>query len=126
VWNPTSFHLTDEYESGNLAKLLTNLSEFRTASELAEITNVSRGECEALFDHLVQLGVVEDAPTNALDHYIDHVVPTLRSARTEGKARPIMLLGDHTLTAEIERNLIGSSLRINSEPAGEPLASVLA
>src|ERR1041384_276851 len=126
VWNPTSLHLADEVESGNFARPLISPSEDRPASELAEITEVPRAECGALFDHLVQLGVVEDAPTSALDHYIDHIVPTLRSARKEGKTRPVRLLGEVALTAEIERNLKGSSLRINAEPPGEPLASVLA
>jgi hypothetical protein len=109
VWNPTSFHLTDEYESGNLAKLLIHLGDFKTASQLAEITDVPRGECEALLDHLVELGVVEDAPTTALDHYIDHIIPALKSAPTDGLMRPILLLGDPVLMAEIERHLTATS-----------------
>ena len=109
VWNPTSFHLTDEYESGNLAKLLIQLGDFKTASQLAEITDVPRGECEALLDHLVELGVVEDAPTTALDHYIDHIIPALKSAPTDGLMRPILLLGDPVLMAEIERHLTATS-----------------
>jgi bacteriocin biosynthesis cyclodehydratase domain-containing protein len=126
VWNPTSFHVTDESNSGTLARLISSLADFRSAGQLAELTGVSRSECEGLLDHLIQLEVVEDSPTTVLDDYLDHIVPTLKSARPERPARPIMLLGDPLLRAEIERNLraAGDRLDISSDPP-EPLALLL-
>src|SRR6266568_2074308 len=75
VWNPISFTLNDESESGHLFNLLTHLDGSLSPLELARAENVPQAEVEALLDHLIQLGVVEASSSNPLDYYLDNIVP---------------------------------------------------
>lgn len=109
VWNPISFTLTDEAESGHLYKLLNRLDGSLSSSELAKAQNISRADVEALLDHLIQLGVAETGSSTSLDHYLDDVVPTLKPVDDKAPPDlPIVLMGDPDLTLEIQRYLKGS------------------
>ena len=67
---------------------------------------MSREEVESLLDHLIDLGIVESTSSNALDYYLDQVVPTLgRYAQHSTQERSAVLVGDQTLTSEIQRYL---------------------
>jgi bacteriocin biosynthesis cyclodehydratase domain-containing protein len=109
VWNPISFTLTDEAESGHLFKLLSRLDGSLSPAELAKAENMPRADVEALLDHLTQLGVVEAGSSNSLDHYLDDIFPTLKPVGNETLPDlPIILMGDPELTREIQRYLEGS------------------
>ena len=108
VWNPVSFTLTDESESGHLYPLLKALDGSLSEAELAAREHVPVAEVEALIDHLQQLNVMEQGASSALDFYLDHVAPTLRAYGEEPPAaKPVLLMGDPELTREIQRNLQG-------------------
>lgn len=103
VWNPTSYMLHDDSKSGKLFVMVKALDGSLSPSEVARASGVPRSEVEALIDHLIQLGVVASGPSSALDHYIDSVAPQPLS-RYEAKRqvdRPVLLLGDPSLTARI-------------------------
>jgi bacteriocin biosynthesis cyclodehydratase domain-containing protein len=108
VWNPISFTLTDEDESGYLFRLLTRLDGSLSPRELAKAENVPRAEVEALLDHLIELGVVESGPSSSLDYYLDHIVPTLQPVHRPTVHRPVLLLGDPDMNREIQRYLESS------------------
>jgi bacteriocin biosynthesis cyclodehydratase domain-containing protein len=94
VWNPVSFSLQDESAKGVLHRLLFGLDGTKSIAALAKQEGVPREEAEALVDHLLQLGVLEDGPTNALDHYLENLIPG--GQRVDASARPMRLvvLGD--------------------------------
>ena len=127
VWNPVSFTLTDEATSGHLFKVLSRLDGSRTPTELAKQAGIPRAEVEALLDHLGDLGVIESAPTTALDHYLDTIVPWRANDQTQNN-RPVILMGDPDITQEIERylkdGLQGTDLLVpnESDPAWLTLA----
>lgn len=73
VWNPVSFVLNDESESGNLYRVLQRLDGTATPAGLARELGVPREEVEGLIDHLDGLGVLESGPSSALDYYLDNV-----------------------------------------------------
>ena len=128
VWNPISFTLTDEDQSGHLFKLLTRLDGSLSPSELAKVENMSQAEVEALLDHLIELGVVESGSSSSLDYYLDHIVPTLQSAESKSPPNlPVVLIGDPDLTLEIQRYLKASlpDTDITVAHAHDPAWSVL-
>lgn len=109
TWNPISFTINDESESGNLFRLLKRLDGSVAISELAKQEDVPRSEIEALLDHLIQLDVIEFGPSNAFDYYLDTLAAPLKYAGGQkGLDRSLLLLGDHELCQEIHRLLAGS------------------
>jgi len=104
VWNPVSFTLADESESGHLFNVLSRLDGSLAATELAKEAGIPLAEVEALLDHLGDLGVIESGPTTALDHYLDTVV-LWRVDDQPQTNRPIILMGDGDVTEEIQRYL---------------------
>jgi thiazole/oxazole-forming peptide maturase SagC family component len=110
VWNPTSFTLTDDSKSGKLYRVVSRLDGALSPAEIAQSEDVSRGEVEALLDHLIQLDVIESASASVLDYYLDLVVPTLKTESSSTlPARSLLLLGDLDLVEETQR-LLQSSL----------------
>jgi len=108
VWNPISFTLTDEAESGHLFKLLTRLDGSLSPKELAKAENVPRAEVEALLDYLIELEIVESNSTSSLDYYIDHIIPTLQPVASETVSQSILLLGNPGMSREIQGYIKGS------------------
>lgn len=117
VWNPTSFTLTDESGSGHLYQLLVALDGSVSTADLAQRTKVPRSEVEALIDHLDQLGVIETSAQNALDYYLDTLVPALQRPSVVATPRTTILIGDRAMTAELKRYIAdqtGTALQVPS------------
>jgi bacteriocin biosynthesis cyclodehydratase domain-containing protein len=104
VWNPTSFTLTDESKSGRLFRLMARLDGSVSPVQLAKEEDVPLEEVEALVDHLSTLGVVESTAGSSLDYYLDNILPWQADSNARPD-RPIVLLGDLDLAAEIKRYL---------------------
>jgi len=110
VWNPVSFTFTDESKTGNLINILGLLDGSLTLSEVAKKAKVQYSEVEKLVDELNNLGILNFDSSDSLDHYLDIIVPTLRTlSETNEKRRPIELIGDRELTDKIS-DLLTSSL----------------
>src|SRR4051812_41858491 len=110
VWNPTAFTLRDEDENGCLCRLLARFDGVSTSRDIARVENISEEVVEQLVDHLIGLGVVETEASTSLDHYLDHIVPTLGRGSTPSaeKLQPF-LVGDSAL-GELIRDILASSL----------------
>jgi bacteriocin biosynthesis cyclodehydratase domain-containing protein len=104
VWNPMSLLLKDDAQSGRLARLVARFDGTVTIAELANEEDVPRKDVEGLVDYLLSLDALEAEPTTALDFYLEQLVPW-RSDDGARPTRPILILGDETLTGEIERLL---------------------
>jgi bacteriocin biosynthesis cyclodehydratase domain-containing protein len=104
VWNAISLMITDDSKSGYLFRLLSRLDGASSAEEIARDENVPQEEIEALLDHLVGMGLVENGPGTAIDYYLDSVVPWRTTTEVQGN-RPIIFLGDADLAIEIQRYL---------------------
>jgi bacteriocin biosynthesis cyclodehydratase domain-containing protein len=125
VWNPVSVVVSDGSASGRLARLVLGLDGTRTPAELAAAEGVPREEVESLVDYLLSLDALESRPATALDHYLDLAVPWRRD---ETGPRRIVLLGDFTLAAELER-LVAASLPevpVAVAPGDDPAALAIA
>jgi thiazole/oxazole-forming peptide maturase SagC family component len=107
VWNPTSFTIADDARSGYLYRVLKRLDGSASVRQIAAEEGVPRAEVEGLIDHLIDLGVLEREPSNALDYYIDTYLPTAdASGAHELASKRIIILGDSPLTDEIQRILV--------------------
>jgi bacteriocin biosynthesis cyclodehydratase domain-containing protein len=102
VWNPTSFTLRDETESGMLTRLLLRLDGTAALDQIASEEGVAAHEIEALLDQLEDLGVLEDSATNALDFMLDRT-PGGRLAETgeTSQSPPVLVIGDGELSSQI-------------------------
>lgn len=103
VWNPVSFTITDDSESGKLFSIIKRLDGTAPASRIAKEEQVPKSDVEALIDHLLSLDVLEKGASNALDHYIDSCLPLM--GNNDIQARPILLVGDQRLTQQLESTL---------------------
>lgn len=126
VWNPVSFSIRDETNSGKLYQTIVALDGSRSTGEVAREVGLARSEVEGIVDYLDQIGLIEFGPTNVLDLYAHHLVPSLqphsRSNRSAICKKPIVILGGDELAKEIARTLtlsIGaqyvSTLDVNCE-----------
>lgn len=110
TWNPLSFTLADEGESGKLLGVVNRLDGSLSIPEIAAAEGIPRTEVEELVDQLAGLGVLEDEAGHALDYYLDQLVPNL--SPFNGNRRPsrkrAVLFGDAQLTGEIAR-ILGAS-----------------
>jgi bacteriocin biosynthesis cyclodehydratase domain-containing protein len=129
IWNPTSFTLTDDAGSGQLYRLIRRLNGSVSPRALAREENVPRSEVEGLIDHLIELGVIDHGPTNALDHYIDNYLPTTGATEARDPGTPrILLLGELQPVDEICR-ILNASLphaAISRVPTDDPAWTLLA
>ncbi len=128
VWNPISYTLTDEEESGHLFRLLSLLDGTLSASEIARAEKIPQADVEALLDHLIELGVAESGSSSSLDYYLDQIIPTLRNADgNSGEGRPVVLIGDQDLCSEIERYLRQTlrHVELAIPPADDPRIAAL-
>lgn len=128
VWNPVSHVIRDDAASGHLFPTLSLLDGSHSIAEIAQTVHVTRDEVESLVDHLTDLGVVETGSSNALDQFLDHIVPTLSSSASPGSpGRPIVLAGDDHLCAEIQRYLGASLVDVQismAQPDIHPLSAL--
>lgn len=109
VWNPISFSLSDESESGHLFRILKRLDGSISPTKLAAQEGISREEVESLIDRLVGLGVMERGSASAIDYYVDHFVPTQRNiAPIAETQQPVLIVGNQDLGDEIRRLLCAS------------------
>lgn len=97
VWNAESYTLTDHAESGKLFNLVSSLGGTSSRSEIAKNEGVPRADVEALIDHLDQLGLIEDAPTSALDAYLDRIDTLASGGEAQPLEMPVFVLGDAEL-----------------------------
>lgn len=100
VWNPISYTVRDDTESGRLLRLVSRLDGSLTPAALAREEGVAREEVEGLLDHLQGLGVLEAGPSTALEHYLDAIVPWRTGAEAR-PGRPIVVAGDERLSEPI-------------------------
>jgi bacteriocin biosynthesis cyclodehydratase domain-containing protein len=121
VWNPVSFQLRDESGQGMLARLVTGLDGSRSPAELARAEKVPRQAVEELLDQLVDLDVVTDRPTSAIDAHLMLAAPWPAGPAADG--RPLVLLSDGELGEQLAR-LLRDALP-DTEPA-RPTADQLA
>lgn len=108
VWNPTSLTLTDDRESGRLATALRRLDGRSSLAEISDEEGIPAAELEALVARLADLGMLEEASSNALDYYTDFVVPNLSAlgaGRRDRKLAPVFVLGDPALGDHVARTL---------------------
>ena len=111
IWNPVSFTVSDKSESGRLYWLLRRLDGSTPIAEISREEGVSRDEVEALIDHLANFQAVELAPTSALDHYLDDILPW-KGARAADVTK-LLVIGDRGLGERIAAQLadsLGSSV----------------
>jgi thiazole/oxazole-forming peptide maturase SagC family component len=112
VWNPASFSIRDETNSGKLYQTIVALDGSRSTGDIAREVGLARSEVEGIVDYLDQLGLIEFGPTNVLDLYTHHLVPSLqphsRSDRAAICKKSIVILSDDALAKEIERTLTPS------------------
>lgn len=106
VWNPTSFTINDESQSGRLFSVLAGLDGSLSPAELAKKVSVPQADVETMLDQLIQMSIVESGSSNSLDYYVDNLVPGLtpRYGDLPGEM-PIVLMGDPDLAAGIQRYL---------------------
>jgi bacteriocin biosynthesis cyclodehydratase domain-containing protein len=113
VWNTSSVTIADEERSGFLYRTILRLDGSMTPRQLALAEGIPYEAVERLVDHLAELGALESGSGTALDHYLDQIVPTLRSALTDSfKEIPVKIVANKTLldlmSGQIS-NLPGSS-----------------
>jgi bacteriocin biosynthesis cyclodehydratase domain-containing protein len=107
VWNPTSFTISDDSESGHLYRIVSRLDGSASPAELAREEGVRRSDVEAVVDHLTELEVVESGASSALDVHLDALLPWQSHAEVED--RPVVVLGAEDLAARIADELRRSS-----------------
>jgi bacteriocin biosynthesis cyclodehydratase domain-containing protein len=110
TWNPLSFTLADERQSGKLLGVVRRLDGRSSIGEIAAAERVPASEVEELVDQLATLGVLEGESGHALDYYLDQVVPNLMPFERD-RRRPrtsAVLLGDAGPVGEIARILTAS------------------
>jgi len=118
VWNPVSFLLNDEAKTGNLFKLLHRMDGTATPAALARELGVPRDQVEGVIDHLDQLGILESGPSNALDYYLNSVVPATFGVE-EPAPRAIVLMGEASLADQVSRLLREIDPEAEIAPADE-------
>jgi bacteriocin biosynthesis cyclodehydratase domain-containing protein len=126
AWNPISYTVSDDAASGTLLRVINHLDGRSPVGTIARDTGVPKDEVEALLDHLEGLGVLEHAAMNALDHYIDQVVPNLLPyARPPGSvAGAAVVIGDDAIAGEIVDTLTSAEATIAAE-VGDPRLQAL-
>lgn len=128
AWNPVSYTVSDDAASGTLLPVISRLDGRNSVAGIAGQTGVSKDEVDALIAHLDGLGVLEHAATNALDHYIDHVVPNLLPyARPQGSVAGagVVVCGDETIAGEVVETLKDADAAIDVATADPVLESLL-
>ncbi|NUT47154.1 MAG: TOMM precursor leader peptide-binding protein [Saccharothrix sp.] len=111
VWNTTTHVLSDDSCSGRLLTLITMLDGTRTPTELAADGGATAQEVTELLDHLRDLGVIEDSPQSALDHYLDEHTHLLRD-RSPVSPPTVRLLGDPDLTGPLAGHLAATDPKL--------------
>jgi bacteriocin biosynthesis cyclodehydratase domain-containing protein len=122
VWNPVSFTLTDQTNSGQLFTLLASLDGTLSPAELARQQGMRRSDVEAVLDHLRELDVLEEGTARStLDYYLNTAIPGLANGNdpdTQGSSS-VLLMGDTDVT-----NSLYGYLQ-NSLPEGRTVSLVL-
>ncbi|XVQ15456.1 TOMM precursor leader peptide-binding protein [Spirillospora sp. CA-255316] len=108
TWNTVAHTVSDDSRSGRLLTLISALDGTSTPAELAALHRIEHDEIDALIAHLRGLGVLEDTPSTALDHYLDTHAAPLRAPQPP-PARPVRVLGDADL-AELVTGLVRQAL----------------
>jgi bacteriocin biosynthesis cyclodehydratase domain-containing protein len=103
VWNPTSFTVSDDSESGHLYRIVSRLDGSASPAELAREEGMRRSEVEAVVDHLTELDVLETAASSAFDVHLDALLPW--PAQAEVEDRPVVVLGAVDLAERIADEL---------------------
>jgi bacteriocin biosynthesis cyclodehydratase domain-containing protein len=124
VWSPTSFAFSDTSKKGKLAQVVSALDGSRPLGDVASENGVSREDLERLIDRLVELNLVETAPTSAIDYYTS-VATAWRVAPTEHQR--IVLVADQQLGDAIDGVLRGGvELPVERMADDDPVARAAA
>jgi hypothetical protein len=112
TWNPISFVLSDSAGSGALFRILSRLDGRMSPTDIAAAECVPRRDVEQLLDKLADLDLLETSSSQALDYYLDHLVPSLLPYQAARDRRPasVVLLGAGQIPQEIARILTESPL----------------
>jgi bacteriocin biosynthesis cyclodehydratase domain-containing protein len=103
VWNPTSFTINDGSQTGVLLEIITALDGNRSLKDIARKAGISVREVEAVVEQLQELDLLEIGPNNAIDYYVEQIVPNLtplRSAASQ-RGRPTLLLGSAGVVRDV-------------------------
>ncbi|NGO07010.1 TOMM precursor leader peptide-binding protein [Streptomyces sp. HC44] len=98
VWNARSALVDDKGASGRLAAVVAALDGTRTPAEAADVAQAPQAEVQAVLDHLKDLDVLEDAPDNYTDHYLDLISGRGPQPR---ETPPVVLVGSARLCASV-------------------------
>ena len=119
TWNPLSFTLRDDSGTGVLRGVLGRLDGSHSLGEIADVEGLSRSEVDALAEQLMDLELLEDGPSHALDYYLDHAVPNLLPyAGARGQAqRSAVIVGEGGVPGEVARILGAPALGLDCDVA---------
>lgn len=126
VWNAVSMTFTDEQHSGQLARIVTRLDGTASLSRIASEEQVPREQVERLVDDLVAYGLVEDAPSTAIDHYLAGATQW-RIAEDLDRDQRVLVLADPPLQELVLSGLsaVLGEARVEVVSRDDPAAAVL-
>ncbi|GAA2446887.1 hypothetical protein GCM10010191_75030 [Actinomadura vinacea] len=100
TWNTVAHTVRDDSRNGRLLTLISALDGTSSPAELAALHRIEQDEVDVLISHLRNLGVLEDNPSSALDHYLDTHAALLRAPQPP-PPRPVRVLGDADLADSV-------------------------
>jgi bacteriocin biosynthesis cyclodehydratase domain-containing protein len=106
VWNPVSFTLRDDTESGSLTRLLLRLDGTASLDQIALEERVALVEVQRLVAELEDLGVIESEARNVVDFILEQI-PGAGGDRVDAsvKSVPIEIISEVDAASEISRQL---------------------
>jgi bacteriocin biosynthesis cyclodehydratase domain-containing protein len=129
VWNPASFTLVDETDSGHLLGILERLDGRHSVEEIASEAGIPKSTIESLLEQLAAHDLLEQESTHALDYYLDRICPELvaHERKPSGQRSPVILFGDPVVSEQIANILSTSAAsdRCNTVTADSALKTLL-
>lgn len=109
IWNATSLMLRDDKEDNTLSSIVIALNGEQSIGEIAQALDVSRSEIEGVIDHLGTVDMIEQAPANTMDYYLD-MMPLLtvnREAKASNEALTVSFIGEAQIFELLQPSLAG-------------------
>lgn len=104
VWNPISYQIKDESNSGKLYGILKDLNGTLSPQDIAKRHKISRAEVEGVVDHLQGLELIERSASSWMDFQVDDL-PVAANGLIE-PVKNILIIGDAKVSYEIQRILV--------------------